>query len=227
MDTLGADIGALVAATKDEFARNLYDTGVQQRLKALLDLQSIVQSQQLPPDQLRLIRDQVAQLSAAGKQPVMSIPTPTLPYMPPAPLQAPPPQPTAQQSLFPPGALESLLAATNVASNITPPPRPASQGHSSFSAQLAASGSTSVGQESSLMAALRAAGMVPPVTSSPVPAPALPVNVPYPNSLPQMTSFATPPQLSATPISSGYTPAQNDTQMTSASLKMYVSHLPL
>src|ERR1700754_4025461 len=63
---LNRDIENLVASARTDFANNPLDTSIQQRLKALLDLQNILQRQQLPQDQLRLIREQVSQLTPAA-----------------------------------------------------------------------------------------------------------------------------------------------------------------
>lgn len=48
---------------KAEFAQDPLDTSKQTRLKALLDLQTIIQSQDMPQDQLMIIRDRVAELA--------------------------------------------------------------------------------------------------------------------------------------------------------------------
>ena len=52
---------------KADFARNPLDAGTQQKLKALLDLQTILTSQQLPPEAIKLIREQVALLSGGSQ----------------------------------------------------------------------------------------------------------------------------------------------------------------
>jgi pre-mRNA cleavage complex 2 protein Pcf11 len=48
---------------KAEFAQDPLDTSKQTRLKALLDLQSIIQSQEMPQDQLMIVRDQIAEIA--------------------------------------------------------------------------------------------------------------------------------------------------------------------
>src|ERR1700722_6036970 len=98
IDTLNSDIANLIASSKVEFAQNPYDGSIQTRLKALLDLQSILQSQKLPPDQIALIKDQVAQLSIAAK-----------PQPPPTPVVAPPAPVTVSQPPAQQPTLASLL----------------------------------------------------------------------------------------------------------------------
>ncbi|KAJ0315891.1 hypothetical protein COL5a_011808 [Colletotrichum fioriniae] len=70
-DSLGQDIQKLIDASKLEFAQNPHDHSIQQRLKALLDVQSLLQHQNLPQDQLVLIKNQVADLAVklAGFRP--------------------------------------------------------------------------------------------------------------------------------------------------------------
>ena len=178
LDALNHDISNLIAAARTEFAAHPYDHSVQQRLKALLDLQSILQSQTLPPDQLDLIKGQVAQLSRATRPPRSPVPAPSAPIVPPlqapAPLAQPPP---SLHSLFPPNALAALLASVPTAQQSPPTPTPAppqptlpvSQPPSLFN--LIPTGTApgvnhappQAPGESPLLASLRAAGMLPPL----------------------------------------------------------------
>jgi pre-mRNA cleavage complex 2 protein Pcf11 len=69
------DIQQLIVAEKAEFAQDPLDTSKQTRLKALLDLQTIIQSQDMPQDQLMIIRDRVAELAVNIRpQPAVSGP---------------------------------------------------------------------------------------------------------------------------------------------------------
>ncbi|POS83640.1 hypothetical protein EPUL_002817, partial [Erysiphe pulchra] len=108
IDSLNSDVDRLIMESKAAWARNMQDTAVSTRLKALLDLQSILQNQKLPPDQISLIRTQVAQLSEACKtQSMIQAPrTPTLAT------PAHTPQ-TSVDSLLGPGALAALMARQN------------------------------------------------------------------------------------------------------------------
>lgn len=73
-DVLNKDIEDLIVATRMESTQNPHDSGIQTRLKALMDLQSIVRSGGLPQDQLVLVRKQVDELAVK-----MRVPTPSLP----------------------------------------------------------------------------------------------------------------------------------------------------
>ncbi|KAI9670144.1 MAG: hypothetical protein M1817_004481 [Caeruleum heppii] len=123
IDALMGDIINLIASARLEFATNPYDSAVQQRLKALLDLQTIVQTQALPPGQLRLIKDQVAQLSRdsapllPSTQPVT---TPAVPQVSQASSRLQPPQHNASlQSILSPSTLAQLLASANAPQQTT------------------------------------------------------------------------------------------------------------
>jgi pre-mRNA cleavage complex 2 protein Pcf11 len=63
IDKLKDDIQQLIVVEKAEFAQDPLDTSKQTRLKALLDLQTIIQSQDMPQEQLMIIRDRVAELA--------------------------------------------------------------------------------------------------------------------------------------------------------------------
>ncbi|KAI9836246.1 MAG: hypothetical protein M1819_001583 [Sarea resinae] len=225
LDTLNNDISNLISNARAEFALNPYDQGVQQKLKALLDLQNILQSQQLPPDQIGLIRAQVAQLST----PVQPTPAP-LPVAAPAPLV---PQPTTQQSsqqwpvnlqsLFSSNALAELLASSARSQQPTPlppkPPMPVPQPAAPINQRYSTPTPAPAGGENSLLASLRAAGMLPPATGTPTITPALPANLPF--ALPVGTpNFPTPPVPIAAPTRPPLADIQNDVDLTSASLKV-------
>lgn len=92
LGALHRDIDNLIGTTRTEFAHNPMDPNIQQRLKALLDLKNILSTQQLPPDQLQLIRDQVSKLAP---QPA-PVPTPqSLPMHLATPVSASAPVPAA------------------------------------------------------------------------------------------------------------------------------------
>lgn len=229
IDSLTSDIANLIAASKADFAQSPWDSSIQTRLKALLDLQTILSSQKLPPEQIALIKDQVAQLSEASKPP-SRIQTP-LASVPPAPVAvAPPPtqQPTLS-SLLGPGALAALLASQSATPQPAPPPvqaqsfapvrsPPPSHAQPSFSHLApASSSSTPVPDPTSLLEKLRAAGMLPAVpattSASPLPLSGLAGSVP-PSILPSFTN--TPPSAARTPLSD----IPNDVVLKPASLKM-------
>lgn len=202
---------------------------MQQRLKALLDLQSILQRQQLPQEQLKLIRDQVSQLAPAPKpipQP-MAQPTPSsLPVAPSPPIPTPPTQSVSNsaiqpnlQSLLNSGTLADLIKSTANRQRPTPPPPqppppppqafPIPQVSTSQAAQPAAAPATA---ENPLIASLRARGLLPP----PQAAPAAPEPANFPFILPGQAGF------NQVPANQPNAPASTNVQMTSASIRMYV-----
>lgn len=71
---LSQDVEQLILTAKADFARNPLDTGTQQKLKALLDLQTILTSQHLPPNAIKLIKEQVGLLSGGSQNPPTSQP---------------------------------------------------------------------------------------------------------------------------------------------------------
>ncbi|KAJ3503929.1 hypothetical protein NM208_g16414 [Fusarium decemcellulare] len=68
IETLSNDIQNLIVAMQAEASRNPQDASVHTRLRALLDLQGIVKSTSLPPDQLELIKNKVTELAAPHHQ---------------------------------------------------------------------------------------------------------------------------------------------------------------
>ncbi|OIW27563.1 hypothetical protein CONLIGDRAFT_438724 [Coniochaeta ligniaria NRRL 30616] len=114
IDKLNNDIQQLIVATKAEFAATPHDTSIQTRLRALLDLQGVMQHQNLNQDQLVLVRNQVAELSSAVKinrAPVASqaalplqLPTYSTPTPLPVPVAVAPPPPAPSASAPPAAA---------------------------------------------------------------------------------------------------------------------------
>lgn len=218
IDVLNSDIANLITVSKADFAQNPLDGDIQKRLKALLDLQSILQSQKLPPDQIALIKTQVAQLSEASKAAPKVAPKP--PTRVPAPAQ--PLQPNSLSSLLGPGALAALMARQSATPQPTLPghaqirsPQPAPS--QPFTPPAAAPAtSTPVPDPNSLLGRLRAAGLISGASaaSTPTPLSSVPANVTgYP------PPFATPPPAqSRTQL--GEIP--NDVVLKTNSLKMYV-----
>lgn len=114
-ESIKRDLVGVIAQTQRDFASDPSNPKLQQKLKALLDLQQILNMQQLPPASLQAIAAQIAQLSVPATPqpqvtpPVVSTPqwqppapatqTPTFPFQPPAPFSQPPsaPPPFMQQ----------------------------------------------------------------------------------------------------------------------------------
>ena len=109
--------------SKADFAQNPWDSSIQTRLKALLDLQTILQSQELPPDQISLIKDQVTQLSQASQSTPKPQPLPvhvshSTVTSTPAPVQQ-----SSLSALLGSGALAALMARQSVTPQPTPQPQ--------------------------------------------------------------------------------------------------------
>jgi len=221
IDSLHADIERLVRSTQDEFATNPYDVSVQERLQALLTLQTILVQQQLLPVELQQVRDRVTKLSVATRR---TLPTPApIPtsYTPTAHQQPPPSHPVPNQS--PPGQnldFQALMSSNKLADIIAKAqrgvaPPPVSQAPAI--PQIAPSSNSSApgystGEPHSLLASLRAAGMLTPTNESLAP----PRQIQSPYGTPQNAHTAHTGSARPGPV--------NDVELTSASLKMY-NHL--
>lgn len=126
IESLHSDIKNLILTTQKRFSENPFDTDIQKRLKALLDLETIIRTQQLPRDQLALIRDQVSKIAAA--------PTPAPAQAHPLiPSHVPTPPPLAPTLLNAPnlatllGSLPQQSAKLSIGQSNTPQPYPPSQ----------------------------------------------------------------------------------------------------
>ncbi|KAK2732619.1 hypothetical protein FQN57_002596, partial [Myotisia sp. PD_48] len=213
--SLHRDVESLVISARLDFASKPLDSSAHQKLKALLDLQSILQQQRLPDDQLRLIRDQVSQLSISMDKPTSQqsstinphVSTPTMtPSIPVAPVTSVPTQIQQPnlQALLNPNTLAELIKATATPSSHTPPP-PMNQ----LQIPPAAPQTSLPSAENSLIASLRARGLLPPAPTS--------STTPIPPNLPLLV-----------PGRTGYTPVPQSTQqdikiqvpMSSASIRI-------
>jgi len=216
LGTLTSDIANLIDLTKSQFAQNVGDQSILTRLKALLDLQTILRNQRLPPDQIALIRAQVTQLSEAAQparipSPSTYSPPPAMATLPSAPVQAPAEKPNIS-SLFP--GLAALLARQSATPQPVPPPQPTRIQSPPTIPQPAKppASSASVPDPSSLLERLRAAGMLGGSTSTPpLPLGSLTAKVP-PGFPPQPFT----PPVSRTPLAE----IPNDVVLKSSSLKM-------
>lgn len=213
----------MVASARTDFANNPFNAVSQQRLKALLDLQSILQRQQLTRDQLKLVRGQLSALAASSAAPAAQNPVPNAPTPvpaaaplagPPAPVSTPPTQSVSQplQQLLNPGTLAELIRATAARQQPTPPP----QIPSALPQMPQASNTMQPAAENPLIAALRSRGLLPPASAPPSLASGTPPNV---GALPFIMSGqarATPPAATA----QASMPASSVVPMNTASMKM-------
>ncbi|KAI4267107.1 MAG: hypothetical protein LQ337_008507, partial [Flavoplaca oasis] len=185
LNALHRDIDNLISTTKLEFATRHWDTGLQTKLKALLDLQSIMRNQQLPPSQIQAIRDQVSQLAQ------MQPPSTPNPAQPPNPMLLPNPAPTPTPSAFPApppstnqpqndiqrlldaNALAEILASAARAKQSTPVPSVAPSVHPPTNPPPPTlipppdRSATPSSNTTSLLDNLKALGMLMPDTSTP------------------------------------------------------------
>lgn len=204
LDALNRDLESLVASARTDFANNPFNTVSQQRLKALLDLQSILQRQQLTQDQLKLVRGQVSALAASSPSPAAQNPPPNAPApasasaagplaAPPAAVSTPPTQTASQplQQLLNPGTLAELIKATAGRQQPTPPPQiPSTLPPIPQIPQ--ARNTVQPAAENPLIVALRSRGLLPPASAPPSLASGTPPNM---GGLP----FIIPGQARATP----------------------------
>ncbi|KAK4156675.1 protein PCF11 [Chaetomidium leptoderma] len=132
IDKLKDDVQQLIVAEKAEFAQDPLDTSKQTRLKALLDLQTIIQSQDMPQDQLMIIRDRVAELAVNIRpQPPVAATNATYPG---APYTTAPTTPVVSQQPTPVPSAAAAAAVVAAAlgrppsAAAAPPPQPAAGG---------------------------------------------------------------------------------------------------
>ncbi|KAK0704986.1 hypothetical protein B0H67DRAFT_649376 [Lasiosphaeris hirsuta] len=120
IDKLKDDIQQLIIAERTEFARNPLDASRQTRLKALLDLQAIIQRHDMPQDQLMLVKDRVTELAvnmrAPGAVAITAAPLMSSTYTPP-----PPPVVSQQPTPVPPVAIARPPSVTTGAAAVPPP----------------------------------------------------------------------------------------------------------
>lgn len=209
----------MIAAARGDFANNPLDPSVQQRLKALLDLQGILQRQELTQEQLKLVRDQVSALGP--KPPVIPTPQavpPTIPVS--TPNMATPPAPGVSQplqQLLNPGTLAELVKATAARQQPTPPPQAPS-----ILPQMPIGNGTpqpavTSTPENPLIAALRGRGLLPTASAPPASAPPPNLASAFPFIVPNQVQFKPPVQVPQVPSLSE---ATMDVQMNTASIKM-------
>lgn len=243
-DTLDSDLERLVVTTRNEFAANLYDVGVQQKLKALLDLQTILSSQQLPPDQRQLIKNQVTQLSQAAQASADSQAQQLFPGSSFG-VRSSTPQPISHaafpQSYQPPSSVQPAMATPSLAQllAIGPPPplppqqsQPAIQPPSSINlAELLAGARPPAPtpqsmlpvtqQENSLFASLRAAGLINAAGAPPVhpPASAAQTQQHLPFLPPLLQNLQPPPAPVAALTEISFAQGKNNVALTAGSIK--------
>lgn len=236
------DIEHLIFTTKHEFAARHWDAGVQTRLKGLLDLQSVLRSQQLLPNQIQEIRDQVTQLvgtsqaaSLTASRPPVSTPQPN-PVTTPIPSSYPAPPSSATQppidlgSTFSSNALADILASAARTKQSTPTPPlpslvPPPQYHPVSAPQVPSNSIASPSNTTaSLLERLTAMGMLPQNPLASHGGVAVPQASPLFSPSQQVNTNATSVQPANT-LRAAVAEVRNDVVLSNASLKMYDSHL--
>ncbi|KAI0843436.1 hypothetical protein F5Y06DRAFT_3903 [Hypoxylon sp. FL0890] len=234
IDSLNDDIQKLITAFQAQIARNPHDPSIQTRLKALVDLQKILQTQNLPQDQLVLVKNQIADLAVTIRATPTQTSTPTPVPHPVA--VAPPPSAAPKisiDSLFGAGALATLMArnsATPQASTPhlppatvavhTPPPQRAEPQRPAVTQPVPP---PTPSDPMALMNMLRQAGLLPATTPA---SSSAPVSLPTP-SVPFPAAVNTPGTI---PIIQPVRPVTLDTLtsdivLRQSSLKQFRPHL--
>lgn len=118
------DVEKLIETAKAEFAANMFNADIQQRLKALLDLQNILKNQQLTPAQLQLVQNQIKQyspnsISASTLSTAVTDISQALPH-PPPPISSPPIAQFFQPAVVPPRP-PSAASASDILSKLFQP----------------------------------------------------------------------------------------------------------
>lgn len=241
VDSLNTDIQNLIAVMRMEFSQNPHDASVHTRLGALQDLQRIVQSTSLPPDQLELIKKQVTELAAVTLRATAQKPTPS--PVPPAQAQHAPSYPVASMSASAPtpvpaasgapatlsldsllgsGAMAALMARQGSQNNTPNPPFNNAAIRSPQPPQAEpyrASSAQPQGEAPSLLEQLRAAGLIPAATPSSQAAPA--AVAPPPPTAPMIPANIASILSSSKALSASLSGFKKPTSgLTSASLKL-------
>ena len=242
LGSLHKDLQDLVDGAKAEWSRNLSDTNVQNRLQNLLNLQQILQTQHLPPDQIQLIRHQVSLLSTSAQPNLPARPiTSQLGNVTHLPVGAPSQLAALLQSQLPSSSLPPTPVPDLYTAAQPPPPRipsPAAQQNLDLSSLLSSNNLASI---LASVSNPQRPPATPSASKSQVPTPTLSAPQATLNNIPGNATSGSDslmdslrkagilPQVSETPVN-GHTPAAqapltsslppNDVTLTSASLKM-------
>ncbi|KAF2118893.1 hypothetical protein BDV96DRAFT_487821 [Lophiotrema nucula] len=191
LNTLKADLGKLIETTKNTWAANPADISLQQKLKALLDLETVLRTQTLPPQQLEAVRMQIQNLSPSpAPTPLFNPPMPVPPAIRSPQQQAAPTFPPAN----PPVNLAQILAGLpQPASTPTaPPPAPTPSLADLLRRVTTPTQSSSTPAAASFFPPPYSTAAAPVPAPGPIPAaPALPANLAA--LLASMNTSSTPP----------------------------------
>ncbi|KAI1182329.1 hypothetical protein F5B17DRAFT_194691 [Nemania serpens] len=203
IDALNDDILRLTAAFKAQLAQTPHDPTIQTKFKALMDLQTILQTQNLPQEQLVLVKNQIADLAVNMRAPLaqtstsVSLPNPVA--VAPPPVAAPK---VSLDSLFGSGALAAIMARNSVTAQVPTPQAPVAPipvqsppAPQKVESQKAVPAPT---DPMALMKMLRQAGILPPATpasgATPMPSTTPSTTLPFPLPLPPVARSTQPTQ---------------------------------
>ncbi|MCJ1285316.1 hypothetical protein MMC26_004656 [Xylographa opegraphella] len=229
------DIEILIITTKDQFARNPYDQPLQTRLKALLDLQTVLKTQQVPPQMLQAARDQITIIQnapiisqpptpqvapAVAAHPLIQAQYQSMPTVP-----SPVPAPVLPSATSLADLLASVVKSKQTPASAAPSPTlPVLQHLPNDSQAQTVTPSAAGATESPLIASLRAAGILPPAGSTPVNGSSAPTQ-PQPPYLPHIPQINTPSLHFANLVRPPLQELRNDVELNSTSLKVSRPHL--
>jgi len=211
--SLNDDIERLISVSKTAWGQNIHDTSIQAKLKALLDLQELLRSQNLQLDKLMLVKTQIDALSVnLGHKTQHDTPTPPIgaaSYRPPSTSSPPVAAPVAPPASAPPagvsidgllgrGALAALLSRgpTTPQGSASHPPAPSIALLRSPPPQQGKGISKPAGAASSdpmaLLGALRKSGILPSVGHAPSATGTKPLLAPTPVSITGLAGVISP-----------------------------------
>ncbi|KAI5862352.1 hypothetical protein GGS23DRAFT_610526 [Durotheca rogersii] len=188
IDALNGDIQKLITASKAQYTLTPHDPSVQTRLRALMDLQTILQTQNLPQHQLVLIENQIADLAVTIRAPPAQTHTTTIHTPVPAPVVV------TIDSLFGTGALAALMARGSAPPQVPSPATVAIRSPPPQRAQPQKPVNTQPSQPPpsdpmALMNMLRQAGLLPAATPTGNSTATLkPLPLPFPIPMPGATT---------------------------------------
>jgi pre-mRNA cleavage complex 2 protein Pcf11 len=231
--------------SKTAFGQNIHDASIRSKLSALLALQELLRTQNLPPSELMRVKSQIDALSVnmtGHKTLDATPPIPQPPYQPPLPLQtiaqpiaAPIPPPASApptlsiDALLGKGALAALLSRGSTKSQagaVQPPPPVAIRSppiQQATTVPPPRPGAPTTPNPLALLAQLRQSGLVPAVGQAPSASSMLAPTPVSMTSLAGVISSANRPRVPLEEI-------RSDIQLKTSSLKQYVdpgTHWPL
>ncbi|KAI1171662.1 hypothetical protein F4777DRAFT_564760 [Nemania sp. FL0916] len=202
VDALNDDVHKLTAVLKALLAQNPHDLVIQTKFKALMDLQTILQTRDLPQEQLVLVKNQITDLAVNMRAPPAQTSTPVSH---PTPVAVAPTAVAAPKvsldSLLGSGALAAIMARNTATAPVLTPQPPVAPVPVPVQApppqKIEPQKATStLADPMALMNMLRQAGILPPSTpatsATPVPSTTPSATLPFPLPGPAATNNIQP-----------------------------------